>query len=516
MLARPRIGPRGFTLVELLVVIAIIALISAIALPTILPALNERRVSESARVLQAILAGTRDAAIRNNAPRGIRLLPDPVFNGQLLNGQYNPLASNRIIPIEPGPDYTDGLVIYSSTFPQNTQGYLALQESPYTLTSTGSYIPNNPTSWSFNIRQGDKIRFNDAGPYYTIAGPVNGYPYGPATGGPANTERVIACFQNNKPVPPIWAQGNGWVGEYLFLTNGIDDNGNGWIDESCDGIDNDGDGITDPGFNGLDDNGDGQIDEPTELQLGINLGNGLGIYSGTEFEQEVFLGAQAAQAPSNTAYTIIRRPVVSPGARETTLPAGIVIDLTTYNISAAINPALYQANPALPVLLPERSRVPVDAFTGYVDIMIDQTGRVITPGAGMDGGGTYGNSPLSNTPFYHFWLTEREGVVPPLFQYKMVGNVTTNIPNPNPSFGLAGTSTNYVLPLPQGTTNPPTNSVIYTPPPGVLTPYLTGERRLVTLFVKTGQITSNSIMNFNVYDTNAPFYDAQAGTKEPQ
>ncbi len=50
----------------------------------------------------------------------------------------------------------------------------------------------------------------------------------------------------------------------------------------------------------------------------------------------------------------------------------------------------------------------------------------------------------------------------------------------------------------------------------MLPPFLTGERRLVTLFVKTGQITSNSIMNFNGFDTNAPFYDAQAGTKEPQ
>jgi hypothetical protein len=57
------------------------------------------------------------------------------------------------------------------------------------------------------------------------------------------------------------------------------------------------------------------------------------------------------------------------------------------------------------------------------------------------------------------------------------------------------------------------------------TPYLTGERRLVTLFVKTGQIVTNSINrepvgntpgSFNGIDTNAPFYDAQSGTKESQ
>jgi hypothetical protein len=47
-------------------------------------------------------------------------------------------------------------------------------------------------------------------------------------------------------------------------------------------------------------------------------------------------------------------------------------------------------------------------------------------------------------------------------------------------------------------------------------PALKGERRLITLFVKTGQITSNSIEFFNVADVNTPFYDAQSGTKEPQ
>ena len=35
--------------------------------------------SEAARILQGALVGARDAAIHNNTPSGIRLLPDPAF-----------------------------------------------------------------------------------------------------------------------------------------------------------------------------------------------------------------------------------------------------------------------------------------------------------------------------------------------------------------------------------------------------------------------------------------------------
>ena len=111
---------QGFTLVEILVVIVIILIVSALTLPTVLSALSHRQVSESARILQAALAGARDAAIRNNAPSGIRLLPDPVFNGvnastgQLDSGSI--LAANRLIPIEPAPAYHEGLVTIDYEF----------------------------------------------------------------------------------------------------------------------------------------------------------------------------------------------------------------------------------------------------------------------------------------------------------------------------------------------------------------------------------------------------------------
>ena len=118
---RRQAGRRGFTLIELLVVILIILLVSAVVLPTVLPAISHRQVSEAARILQGALAGARDTAINNNAPAGIRLLPDPVLNGQSLNAPggtagvstLDPtriLASNRYVPIQLAPDYSEGLV----------------------------------------------------------------------------------------------------------------------------------------------------------------------------------------------------------------------------------------------------------------------------------------------------------------------------------------------------------------------------------------------------------------------
>src|SRR5271157_3173753 len=102
----------GFTLIELLVVILIILLVSAVVLPTVIPAISHRQVSEAARILQGALAGARDTAINTNAPAGIRLLPDPVFNGiNPSTATLDParvLASNRYIPIQLAPNYSEG------------------------------------------------------------------------------------------------------------------------------------------------------------------------------------------------------------------------------------------------------------------------------------------------------------------------------------------------------------------------------------------------------------------------
>ena len=170
----------------------IILLVSAVTLPSIISAISHRQVSEAARVLQAALVGARDSAIHNNAISGIRLLPDPTINGINANGLLDPtlpLAMNRIVPLEAAPDYDEGKVsiikdlvspfavapvypypsVPNPLTPSLSMSVLMVEECPV---DTIAFTPNEPTSWFWNIRIGDKIRISNAGQYYTVIGPM--------------------------------------------------------------------------------------------------------------------------------------------------------------------------------------------------------------------------------------------------------------------------------------------------------------------------------------------------------
>ena len=183
--------------------------------------------------------------------------------------------------------------------------------------------------------------------------------------------------------------------------------------------------------------------------------------------------------PSN--YTINRRPVVSPGARDTSLPTNVVIDATTWNTGTA-----------------ERSRLPIDPNSRFCDILLNPTGQAVLQT-------TYSN-PTSigeNASFYHFWLSER----PDVHELSDVWglNTSTTPPSPNPNPNATAPNNLFMLPIPASYTTGLSN---------VPTTFLTGERMIVTLFGRTGQITTNSVELFSAADVNQPFYDSQLGARE--
>ena len=177
--------------------------------------------------------------------------------------------------------------------------------------------------------------------------------------------------------------------------NGVDDNANGWTDEGWDGVDN---------------NGNGQVDELAE------------------WESEMWTGPSLTQNVNNVPYVIQRRPAPGPNAREVALPTQVVVDLTTWNSTR------------------ERSRLPVNFYTGYVDILVNPDGSVVPT--------TVYSTPASfglASAFLHFWLAERSDLAAP-------SSSATAAP---------------LLPLPQGLAPTLFNGL-----------ELKGEYRLVTLFAR--------------------------------
>jgi prepilin-type N-terminal cleavage/methylation domain-containing protein len=314
------VASQGFTLIELLVVLTIILIVSVIALPVVLPALSHRQVSEGARALQAGLSGARDSAIRNNAPSGIRLLPDPAVPG----------AFNRFIPLSAPPSYTNGLAAIvqpSASYPQSVLLNTAALVLEQSITTSVSGVPvlNDETSWAWNVRQGDMIQIGNAGVWYSIAGPV-------VTANPENFVNYGAPGSVSTIVRQVLLPNGQTVNvnpEYLLLTNNADDNANGYIDE---------------GWDGVDENGDRVIDN-----LGL-IGNGFG-----EWEQEQWKGYLAVGV-SNVPYTIRRRPIPGINAREVLLPTNVVINSALSNLPATTSDLIVTPtgawSPSLPYGVP--------------------------------------------------------------------------------------------------------------------------------------------------------------------
>lgn len=427
---------RGFTLIELLVVITIILLVSVSVMPLFLR--NTLAISEAARLVQGGLVAARDAAVHKNAPCGVRLVRDPgVPVRRLATGQIDPsslLYADRLIPLEPGPSYSEGMVSISPVlvppkgfpppYPGSTPAVypypyyvLMVEECPIDR-STG--LANPTTSWFWNVRIGDKLRFGDSGPLYTVVGPMT----------ISTSELSVNCgtpgvdFPGKKSPLIRYFKGKPIEVEFLFLVNGQDDDGDGFIDE---------------GFDGVDNNQDGLIDDLAE------------------WEVETWDEARASLTTSNVSYTIVRRPVPSSASRTVALPSSVVIDLTSWSTTA------------------ERSRLPVNPYTGDVDIVLSPSGQLVPT--------TIYSCPSSfkiSNSFLHFWIADRGDLFDP---------DPASIPQ---------------LPLPRGVV------------PDPLGRELKNDSAVVTLNARTGQITSSTPTEFDTanvgkssYNPGMPFVSSQ-------
>ena len=321
---------RAFTLTELLVVLAIVLLVSVVALPTIVASLGDRTMLNATQALQGALVTARDGAVLAGMARGVRLVPSAVNAGEY----------DRLAPLVQPPNYTSGLVTitgmdaagYTATYGPtvvNGRPCLVLEASPGHWVDTGggtwTWEIHEHTCWYGNIRLGDRIRINGGRPY-TVCGPFTTDSSGvivndlAVSADPLLLSHVYTAPDGMTTTPPL-------APEFLLLCNGIDDNGDGFVDNGWDGIDND-------NLNGVDDVG--------------------------EWETE----AWGVPAGANLPYSITRRPVV--GKPELTVKLLVPVNLA----ASVIDPA---ATPPVPTLY-------VNPLTRSVDLMIQPNGTVDTSG----------------------------------------------------------------------------------------------------------------------------------------
>ena len=367
----------GFTLIELLVVIAIIALVSALALPAVLWSMRDASLTSGAAQVQAKLEQTRDLALANGTA-GVRLVLDPAFTpNRLTDGTLDPsqpLAYNRIVPLVQPPIYREGRArVRTEGWPVGFTpllGRLVLEESmfdgePYT--AAGVLHPeghrSNPTTWWWNVRVGDLVTYRSH--VYTVCGPLSipigpDNPHGFVNVGVPGSVSPLDRAEDGRPRPAEW----------LYLTNRIDDNG---------------DGIVDSGWNGIDDDLNGYIDEDAEW----------------EAERWVNIPITGSLAQP---YEVKRRPYPA-RAGELQLPAAVVIGASTWAGMLIPDPA--DASKQI-YLSPQRSRLTVDPYTGTVDLMFDSSGRVSSTSLhGQPVALPFGMDSL------HLWLANRADVVTP-------------------------------------------------------------------------------------------------------
>lgn len=367
------------------------------------------------------------------------------------------------------------------------------------------------------MRAGDRITVGTQNvSQYVIAGPVA--PYRPAANfDPVtyNPERFVnlgtpsqmtsyqlnTYFQQPTTLGPLTYPY--YTSEILIVVN----EGN----KMFDGVDNNGDGVVDPAFDGRDNDGNGFVDDSAELFYHPSIDPQTGVIAAlvatgasretmiqalkTTFEWDpVQMAADKLSSIGGDAqeYTVKRRMVPSPNAAEVGLPADVVIDATT-----AMTWVPTSATTGYPALAPpnvnyvsglemaERSRLPIDPLTRYVDIIFQPDGQVVVSSAASVNGAPF------QVPFYHLWVTDRGDVFPPV----------------DPT---GKTRDKYVpqLPIPEGSvlglTHDHANDSEW---------QLKNQRRLITIQTRTGRISSQSIEFFDG-DANTPFQDAQKGIAE--
>jgi prepilin-type N-terminal cleavage/methylation domain-containing protein len=197
----------GVTLIELLVVITILLMITAVTIPVISPAVQQRRVREAARLTSSYIAAARARAMETGRPVGVMIerftpgLASATSTGVPLGAKQT--YSMNLSLAESPPPYAGDFINSTVTVNVPVLGANYLQVTA---------LPQGDIWSDQQISNGDRIRLNYQGTYYTVYSgsydsvghitgfPWNLYPLNPTSGmTPANATVVF---------PPIMQPGS--------------------------------------------------------------------------------------------------------------------------------------------------------------------------------------------------------------------------------------------------------------------------------------------------------------------
>ena len=191
---------RGFTLVELLVVIAIISMVTLATVPMILPALDSRRIRESARIVSTQFASAQSEAIAKGRPVGVWIdrLSKTAATGTTA-------AMDLFLCEAPQPYAGD----------DTASGINSIIVDSTTKIATIKFSPTDASAQQAAFfHPGDLIRFNFRGPYFQIPGTASGGQ--PSNAATNNGEDITYNASQGLQIAPISASDYDSAGKPIY------------------------------------------------------------------------------------------------------------------------------------------------------------------------------------------------------------------------------------------------------------------------------------------------------------
>jgi prepilin-type N-terminal cleavage/methylation domain-containing protein len=376
----------GFTLVEMLVVIVLILLLAAIAV-ALVPKVSERqRAAKGADQIQAALLTAKQMAIRDQAPRGVRLQPMQIITQS--QGAINPVAGSATVTAQTSGYTGDGLpwsilpgmsVVVSDADPlnpadtelfSNVEVVLVTAVTANSFTATGFrrphvvYPPNYPPRVQV-LRYVRELQFIEQPDDYNVVPGLPGATNLPrpitATAPPLSsmTPSAVILQQVSYPLPPGAVLPGDFSGGIHFLIVGgqpVTQSPGLWLVQAGDYIEIQGGGPM------------RRISSVTTQQPLVGI---PGLAPPQCMADALVLDLPplpfAITQPTRD-YRIIRSPRVRQGEAPIQLPQGVAIDLSV-NLDQGTASLL-------------TNQLPIDPYNGTIDILFSPngglTGRAVT------------------------------------------------------------------------------------------------------------------------------------------